>query len=111
MTDPRIRLATPADWPAIWPVFQEIVTAGETYAYPEGLTSEQAREALATTTEGATGWDQILASGDNLTAPAFLKVDLYQQWNETNYRSVIMAKRLTTDAELSPDAARGARSS
>ncbi|PWD50831.1 hypothetical protein C8046_09400 [Serinibacter arcticus] len=46
-------------------------------------TSEQAREALATTTEGLTGWDQILASGDNLTAPAFLKVDLYQQWNET----------------------------
>jgi L-amino acid N-acyltransferase YncA len=44
VTDPRIRLATDADWPAIWPVFQEIVTAGETYAYPEGLTSEQARD-------------------------------------------------------------------
>ncbi len=43
MTDPRIRLATDADWPAIWPVFEGIVAAGETYAYPEELTSEQAR--------------------------------------------------------------------
>jgi len=43
MTDPRIRLATDADWPAIWPVFERIVAAGETYAYPEELTSEQAR--------------------------------------------------------------------
>ncbi len=43
MTDPRIRRATDADWPAIWPVFQEVVSAGETYAYPEDLTSERAR--------------------------------------------------------------------
>jgi len=43
MTDPRIRLATDADWPAIWPVFEGIVAAVETYAYPEEMTSEQAR--------------------------------------------------------------------
>ncbi len=43
MTDQRIRPATDADWPAIWPVFQEVVAAGETYAYPEDLTSDQAR--------------------------------------------------------------------
>ncbi|MGH3347897.1 MAG: GNAT family N-acetyltransferase [Nocardioides sp.] len=43
MTDPRIRPATNADWPAIWPIFQGIVVAGETYAYPEDLTSDQAR--------------------------------------------------------------------
>ena len=46
-------------------------------------TSEQAREALGELTADETGWEQILASGENLTAPAFLKVDLYQQWNET----------------------------
>ncbi len=40
---PLIRRATPDDWPAIWPVFQGTVAAGETYAYPEDLTSEQAR--------------------------------------------------------------------
>jgi L-amino acid N-acyltransferase YncA len=39
-----IRPASDADWPAIWPIFRETVAAGETYAYPEDLTSEQARE-------------------------------------------------------------------
>jgi L-amino acid N-acyltransferase YncA len=38
-----ITVATDADWPAIYPIFREIVEAGETYAYPAGLTSEQAR--------------------------------------------------------------------
>ncbi len=33
----QIREATAADWPAIHPVFDAIVSAGRTYAYPEGL--------------------------------------------------------------------------
>jgi L-amino acid N-acyltransferase YncA len=39
-----IRPATEADWPEIWPFWREIVDAGETYAYPLDLTSEQARD-------------------------------------------------------------------
>ncbi len=39
-----IRTATPEDWPQIWPTFRQIVAAGETYAYPEDLTSDQARD-------------------------------------------------------------------
>ncbi|WP_210649065.1 GNAT family N-acetyltransferase [Nocardioides sp. SYSU D00065] len=39
-----VREATDADWPAIWPFWRDIVEAGETYAYPLGATSEQARE-------------------------------------------------------------------
>ena len=38
-----IRAATEADWPAIWPFWRDIVEAGETYAYPLGATSDQAR--------------------------------------------------------------------
>jgi L-amino acid N-acyltransferase YncA len=38
-----IEIATDADWPAIFPIFSQIVEAGETYAYPSGLTSEQAQ--------------------------------------------------------------------
>ena len=38
-----IRVATADDWPRIWPFFDAIVAAGETYAYPEGLTPEAAR--------------------------------------------------------------------
>jgi len=36
-------MATDADWPRIWPFFQAIVSAGETYAYPEDLTLDTAR--------------------------------------------------------------------
>jgi GNAT superfamily N-acetyltransferase len=40
----QIREATADDWPHIYPFWSEIVAAGETYAYPEGLTSEEASE-------------------------------------------------------------------
>ena len=44
MSDRRIRPATHDDWPAIWPIFCAIVADGETYAYPEDLTSDGARD-------------------------------------------------------------------
>lgn len=37
-----IRDATEADWPSIYPFFSQIVAAGCTYAYPEGMSSDQA---------------------------------------------------------------------
>ena len=40
MTDPAIRPATDDDWPRIWPFFDATVQAGETYAYPLDLTSD-----------------------------------------------------------------------
>lgn len=43
MPDPAIREATTDDWAAIWPFFRSTVEEGETYAYPDGLTSEQAQ--------------------------------------------------------------------
>jgi GNAT superfamily N-acetyltransferase len=39
----RIREATDADWPAIWPFFREIVAARETYAYDPRLDADAAR--------------------------------------------------------------------
>lgn len=38
-----IRAFEDADWEQVWPFFREIVEAGETYAYPTGLTSPEAR--------------------------------------------------------------------
>jgi GNAT superfamily N-acetyltransferase len=38
-----IRHAEAADWPRIWPFFDQIVRAGETYAYPLDLTERTAR--------------------------------------------------------------------
>ncbi|TYP89599.1 GNAT family N-acetyltransferase [Blastococcus xanthinilyticus] len=39
----QIREATEDDWPAIHPIFRAVVDAGETYAYPAGLSMEAAR--------------------------------------------------------------------
>lgn len=44
MTEVRIRPATPLDWTAIHPIFEQVVREGETYAYPMSLTSDAARD-------------------------------------------------------------------
>jgi L-amino acid N-acyltransferase YncA len=49
----HIRDAQPDDWTQIWPFFRDIVADGETYAYANDLTSEQA-QALWTPGPGAT---------------------------------------------------------
>ena len=38
----QIREATAADWPDIYPFWRDIVAAGETYAYPDGLSQDEA---------------------------------------------------------------------
>lgn len=43
MTDPAIRPLAEADWPSVFAFFHDTVAAGETYAFPLGLSSEQAR--------------------------------------------------------------------
>ena len=40
----NIREATEKDFDQIWPIFHEIVSAGETYAYPQNTNIEQALE-------------------------------------------------------------------
>lgn len=40
----RIREATLADWPAIWPFMSQIVAAGETYSWDRGTSEAQARQ-------------------------------------------------------------------
>jgi L-amino acid N-acyltransferase YncA len=39
----EIRPAAEADWSQIWPIFSAVVADGETYAYPEDLTSDHAK--------------------------------------------------------------------
>jgi L-amino acid N-acyltransferase YncA len=38
------RPATGADWPAIWPIWHDIVAAGDTYTYDPATGSEQAQQ-------------------------------------------------------------------
>ncbi|MGG7510621.1 GNAT family N-acetyltransferase [Plantibacter sp. YIM 135249] len=49
-----IREATDEDWSAIWPFFSVIAEAGETYAFPEPLTSDAARALWMQQRPGAT---------------------------------------------------------
>lgn len=39
----QIREATAEDWPAIWPFFQKIITAGDTYTFDPDMDSERSR--------------------------------------------------------------------
>ncbi len=39
-----IREYLDTDWPSVWPIFQEVVTAGETYAYDPEWSSAQAQD-------------------------------------------------------------------
>ncbi len=56
-----IRPITDADWPAFYPVFRHVVAAGETYAYPEGLSSADARAMWVEVPPGVT----VVAVGDD----------------------------------------------
>ena len=39
----EIREATQDDWPQIWPIFSDVVQAGETYAFDPAMTSDEAQ--------------------------------------------------------------------
>ncbi|GAA2026484.1 GNAT family N-acetyltransferase [Pseudokineococcus marinus] len=63
----RIRTATAEDWPAIEPVFRTVVGAGETYAYPDDLTSEAARDLWL---EQPPGWALVAVDDEGLLGTA-----------------------------------------
>jgi GNAT superfamily N-acetyltransferase len=72
----EIRAATDGDWLRIWPFFAAIVEAGDTYAYPDGLTRETARTLWMEQPPGLTvvaiDGDQVLGSakmGPNRPGP------------------------------------------
>lgn len=52
--DVRVRPIGDADWPSFLPVFREVVASGESYAYADDLTSEQARALWVETPPGLT---------------------------------------------------------
>lgn len=40
-----VRDARPEDWPQIWPIVREVITAGETFTWDRDLPQDQARQA------------------------------------------------------------------
>lgn len=59
--DLLIRSAVSDDWPRIWPIYAQIVTAGETYAYPEPPIEETARSLWM---EQSPGQTVVAVAGD-----------------------------------------------
>lgn len=66
----EIRPVRPGDWARIWPFFRDIVAAGETYAYPDDLTPEQAE---ASWTPGEPGRTVVAVDGDNVLGAALMQ--------------------------------------
>lgn len=62
-----IREARGEDWPGIWPIFEAIVAAGETYAYPLDLTLDTAR---AWWMESPPGQTFVAVEGDTILGSA-----------------------------------------
>lgn len=62
-----IRAAGDQDWPRVWPFFSDIVRAGETYAYPDGLTAETARSLWM---EEPPGQTVVAVEGDTVLGSA-----------------------------------------
>ena len=50
----QIREYIDTDWPSVWPIFREVVTAGDTFAYDPGWSSEQARDVWVVAPPGRT---------------------------------------------------------
>jgi L-amino acid N-acyltransferase YncA len=57
----QIREATSEDWPEIWPIFHEIVAAGETYAYDRDMDEPRARQTWMVARPGHV----VVATGDD----------------------------------------------
>lgn len=63
----RIRPASEQDWPEIYPIFTVIVAEGRTYAYPDNLSSEEARSYWMQEPPGRT---VVAVDGDRAVATA-----------------------------------------
>ncbi|WP_338051209.1 GNAT family N-acetyltransferase [Pseudonocardia acidicola] len=74
-TDLRIRTATTTDWPAIWPIWHRVVSAGETYTWHPATTEPAARAAWMAPPPAAVFVAERLvpAAGARIVATAQLK--------------------------------------
>lgn len=61
-TDIEFALASPDDWSEIWPIFREVVGAGDTYAFPADIDSEDA-------------FDVWMKDGEDLEATFVARID------------------------------------
>ena len=95
-----IREATDGDWPAVHPFFRAVVDAGHTYAYPEGLSLEDARPLWMEQPPGRTvvavDGDTVLGSaktgpnrpgrGSHIATASFLVAPAVHLWRSLGFQ-------------------------
>ena len=67
----NIREARTEDWPAIWPIFHEVVNAGDTYAYDPHTSKEQGEKIWLQTPRQT----RVVESGGKILATYYLKTN------------------------------------
>jgi GNAT superfamily N-acetyltransferase len=67
-----IRAVRPEDWTQIWPFFRDIVAAGETYAYPDDITADQAQSSW---TPGDDGCTVVAVDGESVLGAALIQAN------------------------------------
>lgn len=68
----EFREASAGDWPSIWPIFREVLAAGDTYTYPPDMPEQDARAAWMPA--GRSGHKTYVARLDGVVAgSAYLK--------------------------------------
>jgi L-amino acid N-acyltransferase YncA len=66
--------ATPVDWPSLWPIFQAVVSAGDTYMYAPAITQEEARELwMPSGADAAARIVYIARMGDQIVGTAYVR--------------------------------------
>ena len=65
----QIREYIDTDWPSVWPIFHEVVTAGDTFAYDPKWTSEQAKDVWVV---GPPGLTVVACEGPRVLGPAHM---------------------------------------
>ena len=72
MTSVTFRVATNDDWPGIWKIFAEVVSAGDTYAYPRDISEDEARSLWLHDGDGRR-FTFVALDGDDVVGTAYMK--------------------------------------
>jgi L-amino acid N-acyltransferase YncA len=84
----EIRDYSDGDWEAIWPIFREVVAAGETYAYEPDWSSEEAREIWVVDPPGHT---VVAVDGTRVVGTAHMEPNRPAQGSHVSTASFMVA--------------------
>ena len=85
----QIRAYRDADWPLIWPIFSEIIVAGETFAYDPDWSAQEARNVWV---EAAPGDTVVIFDGPTLLGTAKMGPNRHGRGSHVSTASFMVAR-------------------